>query len=52
VATLSGQTRPLMDLRFLPDGDTLVSVSVNDVRIWRAASLQEVDAFGASAVKN
>lgn len=46
VATLSGHTRPLMDMRFLPDGNTLVSVSVNDVRVWRAASREEVD--GAS----
>jgi WD40 repeat protein/serine/threonine protein kinase len=43
VATLAGHTRPLMDLRFLPDGDTLVSVAVNEVRVWRAASLQEAD---------
>ncbi len=42
VATLTGHTRPAMDLRFLPDGNTLVSVSVNDVRVWRAAPLQEV----------
>lgn len=46
VATLSGHTRPLMDMRFLPDGNTLVSVSVNDVRVWRAASLHEVDGEG------
>jgi WD40 repeat protein/serine/threonine protein kinase len=43
VATLAGHTRPLLDLRFLPDGDTLVSVAVNEVRVWRAASLQEAD---------
>lgn len=44
VASLSGHTRPLMDMRFLPDGNTLVSVADNEVRVWRAASLQEADA--------
>jgi WD40 repeat protein/serine/threonine protein kinase len=44
VATLSGHNRPLMDMRFIDD-NTLVSIAVNDVRVWRAATFPETDAI-------
>ena len=47
VATLAGHTRPILALSFLPDGNTLVSIGVDQIRIWRAATLQEADAPGA-----
>lgn len=48
VATLAGNSRPILGLSFLPDGNTLVSISVDEVRVWRAASLKEVDTPGDS----
>jgi WD40 repeat protein len=48
VATLAGHTRPLLALSFLPDGNTLVSVGWDQIRVWRAASLQEADAPSAA----
>ena len=44
VATLAGHTRFLLALSFLPDGNTLVSIGVDQIRVWRAASLEETDA--------
>ncbi|MHB8524498.1 MAG: WD40 domain-containing protein, partial [Limisphaerales bacterium] len=44
VATLAGHTRTVLALSFLPDGDTLVSVGVDQIRVWRAAPLREADA--------
>ena len=46
VATLAGHKRPLLDIRFLPDGNNLVSVSVDEIRLWRAASVKEMDLDG------
>jgi WD40 repeat protein len=43
VAAFPAHKRPIMDMRFLPDGNTLVSISVDEVRVWRAALPQEVD---------
>jgi WD40 repeat protein len=48
VATLSGHTRPLLALSFLPDGNTLVSVGADQIRVWRAATLKETDARSGS----
>jgi WD40 repeat protein/serine/threonine protein kinase len=44
VATLAGHTRYLQALSFLPDGDTLVSVGMDQLHVWRAATVQEADA--------
>jgi WD40 repeat protein len=44
VATLAGHARFLLALSFLPDGNNLVSIGVDQIRVWRAASLQEADA--------
>jgi WD40 repeat protein len=43
VATLRGHREPLRQLAFTPDGDYLVSASRDQLRIWRAASLEEAD---------
>ncbi|MHB8519482.1 MAG: protein kinase domain-containing protein [Limisphaerales bacterium] len=48
VVTLAGHTRLLLALSFLPDGNTLVSVGVDQIRVWRAATLQEADARGGA----
>lgn len=52
VATLAGHTRTVLALSFLPDGDTLVSVGVDQIRVWRAATLQEAEARGAAEPKS
>ncbi len=48
VVTLAGHTRLLLALSFLPDGNTLVSVGWDQIRVWRAASLPEADAPSAA----
>ena len=44
VATLSGHKEGVMQLAFTPDGDYLVSVSKDQLRVWQAASPSEADA--------
>jgi WD40 repeat protein len=46
VATLKGHERRVLDLFFLRDGNTLVSISLDEVRVWRAPSLNEADEGG------
>jgi eukaryotic-like serine/threonine-protein kinase len=41
VATFSGHRQSVAHLAFTPDGDHLVSVSKDQLRVWRAASLAE-----------
>jgi WD40 repeat protein len=43
VGTLNGHEETLHDLAFSSDGNTLVSVSKAQFRIWRAASFTETD---------
>jgi len=43
VATLKGHERRVIHVAFLSDGNTLVSVGQEQVRVWRAASLTEAD---------
>ena len=43
VATFPAHNRPLMALKFLSDGDTLMSLSVDEIRVWSAAALPEAD---------
>ena len=43
VATLKGHERHVIDVAFLSDGNTLVSVGQEQVRVWRAASFEEAD---------
>jgi eukaryotic-like serine/threonine-protein kinase len=43
VAVLAGHTQPVRRLFFLPDGNCLVSVSADNIRVWRAAALEEAD---------
>jgi WD40 repeat protein len=43
VATLEGHEELVRQLAFTPDGDCLVSVSKNQLRVWRAASRSEAD---------
>jgi WD40 repeat protein len=43
VATLKGHERSVHDVAFLSDGNTLVSVGQEQVRVWRAASFEETD---------
>ena len=42
VATLEGHEESVTQLAFTPDGDHLVSVSKDQLRVWRAASPGEV----------
>jgi WD40 repeat protein/predicted Ser/Thr protein kinase len=42
VATLQGHGDRVDDVCFLPDGNTLVSVGVDQLRVWRAPSLEEI----------
>jgi WD40 repeat protein len=44
VAVLRGHIQEVLSLAFLPDGNSLVSISRDAVRLWRAASLAEIDA--------
>jgi len=44
VAVLRGHAQKVRRLAFLPDGNSLVSVSRDAVRLWRPASLAEIDA--------
>ena len=46
VATLEGHQESVMQLAFTPDGDHLVSVSKDQLRVWRAPSWTETDAAG------
>jgi serine/threonine protein kinase/WD40 repeat protein len=41
VITLKGHARSIDDLFFLGDGNTLVSIGLDEVRVWRASSLSE-----------
>ena len=45
VGTLSGHNETVDDLDFSSDGNTLVSVSKTQFRIWRAASFAETDGW-------
>ena len=51
VATLEGHNKAVWQLAFTPDGDHLVSVSMDQLRVWRAASPAEADAAEKEAVK-
>jgi WD40 repeat protein len=42
VATLRGHKERVRQLAFTPDGDYLVSASRDQLRIWRAASFEEI----------
>jgi WD40 repeat protein len=44
VATLEGHQELVMQLAFTPDGDHLVSVSKDQLRVWRAPSWAEIGA--------
>jgi WD40 repeat protein/serine/threonine protein kinase len=44
VATLAGHQESVMQLTFTPDGDHLVSVSKDQLRVWRAPTLAQIDA--------
>jgi eukaryotic-like serine/threonine-protein kinase len=44
VAVLRGHTQKVRRLAFHPDGDSLLSVSRDAMRVWRASSLAEIDA--------
>jgi WD40 repeat protein/serine/threonine protein kinase len=39
VITLKGHTRPIDDLFFLADGNTLLSIGLDEVHVWRAPAL-------------
>ena len=43
LVALEGHESPVLDVAFLGDGDTLVSVGDDQVRVWRAASFAEAD---------
>ncbi|MBL9139130.1 MAG: protein kinase [Verrucomicrobiales bacterium] len=43
VATLRGHKDPVLSMAFLPDGDTLVSISRESKRIWRATPVAQTD---------
>jgi WD40 repeat protein len=49
LATLRGHEQPLDSVSFLSDGNTLVSVGLDQLRVWRAASFEEAD---REALKN
>src|SRR4030095_8510203 len=44
IATLNALREEARHVAFLPDGNTLVSASPDQLRVWRAASLTEADA--------
>ena len=43
LVALEGHEAPVLDVAFLGDGDTLVSVGDDQVRVWRAASFAEAN---------
>jgi len=43
VATLNAHENRVQALGFLADGNTLVSVGVDELRLWRAPSFEETD---------
>ena len=43
VATLEGHKEAVMQLAFTPEGDHLVSVSKDQLRVWRASSWAEIE---------
>jgi WD40 repeat protein len=43
LVALEGHETPVLDVAFLGDGDTLVSVGDDQVRVWRAAAFAEAD---------
>jgi WD40 repeat protein len=49
VITLKGHQRAVFDLFFLADGDTLISIGHDEVRVWRAPSLS--NATGSVAAR-
>jgi WD40 repeat protein len=51
VATLDGHKEAVTQLAFTPDGDHLVSVSKDQLRVWRAASWKDIDGAGKEAGK-
>ena len=51
LATLKGHEESVRQLAFTPDGDDLVSVSKDQLRVWRAASWAEADAAEEEAGK-
>jgi WD40 repeat protein len=44
LATLEGHKEAVLQLAFTPDGDYLVSVSKDQLRVWRAPSWAEIEA--------
>ena len=44
VAVLRGHAEPVRRLAFLADGNSLVSVSRDSIRVWRASSMAEINA--------
>jgi WD40 repeat protein len=52
VATLEGHQESVMQLAFTPDGDHLVSVSKDQLRVWRAASWAEIEAVEAARARH
>ena len=51
VATLEGHKDAVEQLSFTPDGDHLVSVSKDELRVWRAPSWAEIEAKEKQARK-
>ena len=51
VATLEGHKETVMQLAFTPDGDYLVSVSKDQLRVWHAPSWTEIEAVEKEARK-
>ena len=49
VATLEGHNEAVMQLAFTPDGDCLVSVSKDQLRVWHAPSRAEIHAAEKSS---
>jgi len=51
LATLEGHQEAVEHLAFTPDGDHLISVSEDQLRVWRAASRSEADGTAKEAKK-
>ena len=49
ILRLRGHHKPVVALRFLPDGNTLVSGADDGLRIWRAPSWLEIEAAEKAA---